>query len=257
MKSKKVIIAWVLAVAAWGARVFTEMNRQQIIIEKGISGFRSQAGTATVVAGIFTAVAAILLIADAAAAAARNRALERQAETEADAEERAARERTDHRPRPSLSVDGELDPAEIRRILLENSEGEWSRYRGNISLCVGVLDQMQESMGRLDTLLDMNGAESLRDTKDVLRQAQQYICRNMRKVINYLYAVDIDSREAEAGIRQRFSDCISDSTRMVDKVNDFLISLSDYLNSQGEDKGAVDMLDIYKNTILESMQDTF
>ena len=56
---------------------------------------------------------------------------------------------------------------------------------------------------------------------------------------------------------ERFSDCISDSTRMLDKVNDFLISLSDFLNSQGEDAGAVDMLDIYKNTILESMQESF
>ena len=256
MKSKKVIIAWVLAVAAWGARVFTEMNRQQIIIEKGISGFRTQAGGITVIAGILTAAAAILLIAEAAASAARNRAMERRVEQEMDAKERA-RQNAERHSRPSLSVDGELDPAEIRRILLENSAGEWGRYRGNISLCVGVLDQMQESMGRLDTLLDMNGAESLRDTKDVLKQAQQYICRNMRKVINYLYAVDIDSREAEAGIRQRFSDCISDSTRMLDKVNDFLISLSDFLNSQGEDAGAVDMLDIYKNTILESMQESF
>lgn len=255
MKSKKGIIACLLALIAWGARVLTEMNRQQIIIEKGISGFRGQAGTATVIAGILTAAAAILLIAEAAAGAAERRALERRMEMEADAEDRAAREKAEHRP--SLSVDGELDPAEIRRILLDNSAGEWSRYRGNISLCVGVLDQMQESMGRLDTLLEMNGAGTLQDTKDVLRQAQQYICRNMRKVINYLYAVDIDSREAEGGIRQRFSDCISDSTRMLDKVNDFLISLSDYLNSQGEDAGAIDMLDLYKNTILESMQDPF
>ena len=37
------------------------------------------------------------------------------------------------------------------------------------------------------------------------------------------------------------------------KVNEFIVSLSEFFNSQGEDSSSLDMLDIYKGTILESI----
>ena len=39
----------------------------------------------------------------------------------------------------------------------------------------------------------------------------------------------------------------------LDKVNEFIVSLSEFFNSQGEDSSSLDMLDIYKGTILESI----
>ena len=75
----------------------------------------------------------------------------------------------------------------------------------------------------------------------------------MRKIINNLSAVDIDSPDSELKIQKWFSECISDSMQKLDKVNEFIVSLSEFFNSQGEDSSSLDMLDIYKGTILESI----
>ena len=245
MKKGRTIAAFLLTAASAIAWIMVEMNKSQIIIDHGINGYRSYVSVTT---GLFVVFALAALISAVTGAVAESR--RRRQEEEAAGRARPA---ADAKKRASLSVDGTLDPEEIRQYLLTKGGEEWYRYRGNIRTCIGVMDEMQECLNRLDTLLDMNGAESLRDTQEVLRQVQQHICRNMRKVINHLSAVDVDSPEAEAGIRQRFGKCISDSNEKLDKVNAFLVSLSDFLNTQGEDSSALDMLDIYKGTILESI----
>lgn len=250
MKKWKIIGTVLLTLTAAAGRVWIEVHRESIIIESGVKGYRTQAQSMTTML-IFMAVLTLLTIALEAASASRRQKKEDQAAGLSPEAREAGR-----KARATLSVQGDLDPDRIRAFLLQQADGEWRRYRGNISLCVGVMDQMDECIDRLDTLLSMNGAESLRDTQDVLLQVRQYICRNMRKVINYLAAVDVDSPDAEAGIRQRFNECISDSTKKLDKVNEFLISLSDFLNTQGDDASSLDMLDIYKETILESIHGT-
>lgn len=247
MKKIRIILVGLLTLGAAAGRIWIEINRQSIIIESGVAGYRNQAKTMTTFLVFMALVTLVTVLMEAASAARQKKTEEQRAKLAADSEEAG------RRAKATLSVDGELDPEAIRTFLLQQGDGEWHRYRGNISLCVGVMDQMSECIDRLDTLLSMNGAETLRDTMQVLRQVQQYICRNMRKVINYLSAVDVDSREAEPGIRERFSECISDSSQKLDKVNEFLISLSDYLNTQGEDTSSLDLLDVYKDTILESI----
>ncbi|MBE5999233.1 MAG: hypothetical protein Q4C02_06865 [Eubacteriales bacterium] len=249
MKKLRNIAAVGLTLIAAFARIWVEQHRQAIIIEKGVSGFRSQAATLTTILVFMAVLTLLIFILEAVRDSAQKKKEEPHTGDRLSKEARNA----GRKARATLSVQGTLDPEKIRELLLQQAEGEWHRYRGNISLCVGVMDQMTECLDRLDTLLSMNGAETLRDTEDVLRQVQQYICRNMRKVINYLSAVDVDSPEAEEGIRQRFTECISDSSKKLDKVNEFLISLSDFLNSQGDDTSSLDMLDIYRDTILESI----
>ena len=247
MKKIRIILAGLLTAVAAGGRIWIEAHRQPIIISNGVSGYRTLLKSMNTMLAAMVVVTILIVILEALSA------MSRRKEEEAQAAALAAEEEERRKTKATLSVQGNLDPEEIRTFLLRQADGEWHRYRGNISLCVGIMDQMSECIERLDTLLSMNGAETLRDTEDVLRQVQQYICRNMRKVINYLSAVDVESPDQEAGIRQRFSDCIGDSTKKLDKVNEFIVSLSDFLNSQGEDSSSLDMLDIYKDTILESI----
>lgn len=247
MKKRKIIISGILTFVSAAAWAYVNANKNNIIIQSGAAGFRTQSSLLQGVTIALAVLTAILVLAEAVRSSEGRRKQKKEAPAAPKEQKKTA---------PTLSVHGELDPEEIRQFLLEQSQGEWHMYRGNLSRCIGIMDQMQECRERLDTLLEMNGAETLRDTRDVLRQVQQYICRNMRKIINYLYAVDVDNPDTEPGVRQRFADCIADSTQKVDKVNEFIISLSDFLNTQGEDSSSLDMLDIYKGTILESIEST-
>ena len=229
MKNGKTFAAIFLTAAAAAVKIAVEIKKREIIINRGINGYRTYSSAATVLLAAAVALSVLILIAQAAASAKK-----RREEEEAD---RLAAEREEDKPRAPLSVDGAMDPAEIREFLVSQSNGEWRKYRGNLGLCVDVMDQMSDCKERLHKLLEMNGADTLRDTEDVLRQVEQYICRNMRKIINNLSAVDIDNPDSEPKIRKWFSECISDSTVKIDKVNEFIISLSD----------------IYKDTILESI----
>lgn len=245
MKKGKTIAAILLTAAAAAARIMVELKKEDIIIERGISGYRTYASASTALLIAAAVLAGILVILQVSAAAKKRR--------EEEAAWRLAAEKAEKRPRAPLSVDGAMNTEEIRSFLVQQGSGEWKKYRGNLGQCVDVMDEMRECRERLHNLLDMNGADTLRDTEDVLRQVEQYICRNMRKIINNLSAVDIDSPDSEPKIQKWFSDCISDSMQKIDKVNEFIVSLSEFFNSQGEDSSSLDMLDIYKGTILESI----
>lgn len=245
MKKGKTIAAIILTAAAAAARIMVEQRKEDLIIEKGISGYRTWASTSTALLIAAAALAAILLILQFSDAARKRR--------EEEAAGRLAAEAAEKSPRAPLSVDGVMNPGEIRNFLIQQGSGEWRKYRGNLGQCVDVMDDMSDCRTRLHKLLEMNGADTLRDTEDVLRQVEQYICRNMRKIINNLSAVDIDSPDSEPKIQKWFSECISDSMQKLDKVNEFIVSLSEFFNSQGEDSSSLDMLDIYKGTILESI----
>ena len=245
MKKGKTIAAIILTAAAAAARIMVEQRKEDLIIEKGISGYRTWASTSTALLIAAAALAAILLILQFSDAARKHR--------EEEAAGRLAAEAAEKSPRAPLSVDGVMNPGEIRNFLIQQGSGEWRKYRGNLGQCVDVMDDMSDCRARLHKLLEMNGADTLRDTEDVLRQVEQYICRNRRKIINNLSAVDIDSPDSEPKIQKWFSECISDSMQKLDKVNEFIVSLSEFFNSQGEDSSSLDMLDIYKGTILESI----
>ena len=245
MKKGKTIGAILLTAAAAAFRIMVELNKKDLIIENGVSSYRNYASASTALLAAAVVLTVIMLALEVSAAAKKRREEETAASLAAAAAEK--------RPRAPLSVDGVMNPEEIRNYLLLQGSGEWRKYRGNLGMCVDVMDDMSECRERLHKLLDMNGADTLRDTEDVLRQVEQYICRNMRKIINNLSAVDMDSPDSGPKIQKWFSDCINDSRQKIDKVNEFIVSLSEFFNSQGEDSSSLDMLDIYKGTILESI----
>ena len=88
--------------------------------------------------------------------------------------------------KPVLSVKEKLDNASLREILNSMKKGKWSALEDEIDVTIRQLKQMDTYQERLHGILDQNDVKALSDTEEILDQAEQVLCQNVRKVINYM-----------------------------------------------------------------------
>ena len=117
------------------------------------------------------------------------------------------------------------------------------------------LDIMDEYQEKLVHLLETNGADSLSNTNEVLDQVEQYLCKNVRKVLNYMDVADEDNERDVEQVSLRLTACHEEGQKQLQQVQEFLFALAEFLNKQGDDDNSMDLLNIYKSTILSSIQD--
>ena len=151
-----------------------------------------------------------------------------------------------------LSVKKELDPSEIQYLLNKrNREGEPSFVRqiyGNALHQMQMMDSYQE---KLNNPIVANGADGLADSKNILDQCEQYICKNVRKIMN-----KAELTFSETGIDDpEYRSILDENEKILNKVDDLLHSIVDFLNSQGESDNEIAMLDMYKNTIQDILHE--
>lgn len=151
---------------------------------------------------------------------------------------------------PSLSVSGELNPDAIGHIIarLPIKSDLLLRKRATVSR---QLQDMNDYQARLDRLLQNNGADALSDTRDVLDQVEQYICKNVRKVLNYFEV--LSETTSEAALTDAFDNCIEDNQTQLNQVQELLLALAEFLNNQGDNGNELASLELYKKTILNSL----
>ena len=114
---------------------------------------------------------------------------------------------------------------------------------------------MDEYQEKLVHLLETNGADSLSNTNEVLDQVEQYLCKNVRKVLNYMDVADEDNERDVGQVSLRLTACHEEGQKQLQQVQEFLFALAEFLNKQGDDDNSMDLLNIYKSTILSSIQD--
>lgn len=151
-----------------------------------------------------------------------------------------------------LSVKDRLKNHELRQILTSLTSGKWTMAEDKITICINDLNLMDTYQEKLHKLLETNDAVALSDTEDMLDSVEQYICRNARKVINYMSVADSNDPESLRKVKEKFDLCNKDNKEQLDRVQEFLFVLTDYLNQQGDDADT-DMLDVYKTTILNAI----
>ena len=169
--------------------------------------------------------------------------------------EQLALEEIHKRQTARLSVDGKLDNATMRRLLQQKQSDGWGLLATPIEACTGQLVSMDDYQERLAKLLAANGADTLYDTEDVLDQAEQGMCRNVRKVINYMEVSDGSLQEDVEMLRGKLDICINQNREILKQSQEFVFALTEYLNRQGDSKEDISMLELYKKTILESIGD--
>lgn len=159
------------------------------------------------------------------------------------------RRRLEQRKNAALSVDGEMDAATVRRLLEEQSRGKWSAAYTEIYECVEQMEQMDSYQERLGKLLADNGADRLADTEDILNQVEQFICRNVRSVLNFMAVADED---ALPQVKERLNACREENKALLQQTRDFIYAMADFLNDQGG-KADTRLLETYRNTILSTI----
>ena len=238
---KKYVAAAVAAAALCGAAVIV-LRGDALIVAYGIRAYRAVRGAACILAGITSGAAAVSFI---GAAREKRMLLEAKAEFEKKKEEAG-------RIPAILSMKGKLDSGKLREIMRRQVSGDWEMFEEEGSECIAQMEQMDEYREKLHLLLADNDAGRLSDSESVLDRAEQYICRNVRKVLNYMSVAGDGEEDAELvgnGIRE----CLEKNGEQLERVKKFVYAMAEYLNHQGDDDTVVRTLEAYRETILSTI----
>ncbi len=157
---------------------------------------------------------------------------------------------------PNLKMAGKLDPVKIKTNLQEKSKN-WendSYTKKIIAMIYKNMDDMDGYQAKLKELLDNNGAEALRDTEDVLNKVEQHICRNVRKLINIMTILDPNNDNDHQMLLTTIQNCIEDNKALLESTKNFMMAVSQFLNSQGEDGETITEVESYKKILTEQIQ---
>ena len=151
-----------------------------------------------------------------------------------------------------LSTSGRLDSVYIQDMVKNNKKKCPDELS---SLVLGMLQNMQDMdklQEKLKRLLKNNGYEALSNTVEIIDKVEQYICQNVRKVLNY-YDV-LDWNKSRAALKEKTKECIEDNQEQLQKSEEFILAMTDFLNSQGNRDADVEALESYKQVILSSIK---
>ena len=153
---------------------------------------------------------------------------------------------------PSLSVREKLHNASLRELLKEEASGRWSPLSGDLHTTIEQMEQMDVYQERLHSLLKENDMKALSDTEEVLEQAEQALCQNVRRLINYMGV--FDEKDVDV-VRSCLIKTNEKNQEQLDQVRDFVVAVTDFVNRQGSAGQDPDLLNTYKTMILESLKE--
>lgn len=235
------------------ACVCLHLGMHSIIINYGIRFYRGLRNVVFFISAVVSIAVIALYVSDAVRQRKRQSAQDEEAaKAEAERQE-ALRELEKHRE--VLSVSRKMDSEKVRGLLTEYASHKWKALAQPLLQLKLQLDMMDEHQDKLSHLLDVNGADALANTEDILDRVEQYLCKNVRKVLNYLDVADEEEEKDVQIVQEKLSVCHEEGQKQLQQVQEFLFALAEFLNKQGEDDNSMEMLDIYKSTILSSLVD--
>ncbi len=175
-------------------------------------------------------------------------------------------EEADSNKGPVLKVKGSLDPVQIRNSLMSEGEkwiasvsqinqGEASEIRTAIAAVKDTMAQMDDYQLRLKNLLDSNGADALRDTEEILDKVEQHICRNVRKLLNIMTVSSPNNQNDMDVVELTAKNCAEDNNRLLQTTKEFIVSVTEFLNSQGDSGSGINEVEVYKNALTSQMEE--
>lgn len=148
----------------------------------------------------------------------------------------------------NISSKKTLRNSQLRTILKDNANGEWSILSADINKCIKQMEDMDEEQERLHTLLKTNDVDILSDTEDILERVEQCMCKNSRKIINYMSVYHNDTDDVNS-MKDKLNICYKNNGNLLKEVHEFLLMLTEFLNSQDENYDDT-MLLTYKETLI-------
>ncbi|MCL2336266.1 MAG: hypothetical protein FWC60_02475 [Firmicutes bacterium] len=240
------IFGLVLIVIGVVAAMILQWAEITIIIQLGIRTFSMLRMIAVLIAGIGVIVTVIgfgrnIRVYFAQITAAKQIAASREAES-----------------RPTLSYSAAAyDPADIRQRLEQLSQKR-SDLTGLLKKCIEQMDAMDRRQARLKELLDLNAAEYLRNTEELLGEVEQYLCKNFRKIINRGIVSELDDDRLFASDGKYATDAelieavLADNQRELDNIKKFLADLAELISENHDN--AETTLEAWMSIIRDSLK---
>ncbi len=250
--TKRFKVAAVFLAAAVVLRLLVSGLEDAIIVYAGVRLF----GTLSLILNIATVIAGVVFILFLALMLIHgNEQKKQEAMNEADSHQG-----------PVLKVKGELDPVQIRDNLIAESD-KWletisqlyPKERGEMSTAItGVKEtmvQMDDYQLRLKNLLDNNGADALRDTEEVLDRVEQHICRNVRKLLNIMTVSSPKTQNDIDVVKLTATNCAEDNRRLLKTTKEFMVAITEFLNSQGDGDSSISEIEVYKKALASQIEE--
>lgn len=246
------IFAWLLTAAGAAGNVLVHTMRDTIIIETGIRTFRSIELTALGGLGVLALLALIVTVVTVF----QNRSSRKAEEMalEADAARQHELETIKRRAESPLAVSDRLDPPTLQSRVREAAASLSGEHQTVMTEILHQMQKMDELQDKHLKLLKNNAAYALNDTEEILDQVEQYMCRNVRKILNYVDVLDMSSQQDRRTLLVHLKECEAHNGEQLQKTQEFLVALTEFLNQQGEGKGGAEALDMYKATILKAIR---
>lgn len=244
MKKKK-LWPWISSILEAGLFLGMQAARDDLIIQFGITKYRL---AERVVFSLL--ILSLIVLVSCLIKGAGEKHREKRAE-----QSRISKKEDEKKEQAFLSVRAKLDSDNLKETLAELGTGQWRELKLPLMRCGRQLEDMDKYQEKLNKLIVNNGVDSLSDTKDVLDQVEQYLCRNIRKVLNYIEVSDPGKPGDVEQVREKAEFCIKDCGEKLEQTGQFLFTMADFLNNQGDDSNGPEMLELYKNTILESLKE--
>lgn len=254
-RKRKVTFLYVAIVVGCAAIacICLHLSMHGIVISYGIRFYRGLRNAVFSVSAVISIAVTALYVSDLVKQRKWQSARDEEAARAEVKREEARQEEEKHRE--VLSVSKKMDSEKIRGLLAEYAAQKWSALAQPLMQLKLQLDMMDEHQEKLAHLLDVNGADALANTEDILDRVEQYLCKNVRKVLNYLDVADNEEEKDIRLVQEKLTVCHEEGQKQLQQVQEFLFALAEFLNKQGEDDNSMEMLDIYKSTILSSIED--
>lgn len=236
-----------------GILLILRLERDNLIIRLGIRLYRQLFFIVLIAGGLIVIALLVYFLLNWKQYQTQKRTQDEETARHQAALEEEALEKERHRE--ILSVSKKMDAMRLKELLATYETQTWSMLAQPIAKIRMQLDIMDEYQDKLVHLLETNGADSLSNTNEVLDQVEQYLCKNVRKVLNYMDVADEDSEKDVEQVKLRLNACHEEGQKQLQQVQEFLFALAEFLNKQGDDDNSMDLLNIYKSTILSSIQE--
>ncbi|MCL1873151.1 MAG: hypothetical protein FWF85_03430 [Clostridiales bacterium] len=142
--------------------------------------------------------------------------------------------------RPTLSYSAAAyDPSDIRRRL-DKLKKQRPDLNDALAACEAQLDTMDQRKAKLKDLLDLNEAEYLRTTQELLNDVEQFICKNFRKIINRGIVSDLEDDQVFAQddkyptYQELIEAVIASNQTELDNIKKFLADLAALVSEQND-----------------------
>ncbi len=213
--------------------------------------------------GVLSAMTTILLIAGAVAGAGT---LAMLFISHSELRKQQAIESAESNAGPVLKVKGKLDPVQIRNSLItegdkwlsiisSNNPNEADEMDAALENVKATMAQMDDYQLRLKNLLDSNGADALRDTEEVLDGVEQHICRNVRKLLNIMTVSSPNTQNDLDVVELTAKNCAEDNNRLLKTTKEFIVAVTEFLNSQGDSGSSINEVEVYKNALTTQIEE--